>query len=147
MRVGHTIDREAVIVAREKEVGHDPEGGGRNFDQDPEGVTASVSRKGYPTKSGYLTFDAGGMYTINWKPIGDQIPESNRPPRFEPSSDPSKKPNRLSTIPIPEEYCKMLTHTPRLGESQPKRGPNSFSQPNSLAINIDKSSSATRILL
>ena len=60
-------------MAHEGEVGHVPEGGGRNFEQDPEGVTASVDRKGDPTKSGYLTFDPGGMSTINCSPKGGQV--------------------------------------------------------------------------
>ena len=56
-------------MAWEGEVGHDPEGGSRKFEQDPEGGTASVANKGYPTKSGYSTFEPGGMPTFNWKAI------------------------------------------------------------------------------
>ena len=54
-------ERVAASVALEREVRHIPEGGGGNFGKYPEGGTTSVSRKGDHTKSGYLTFDPGGM--------------------------------------------------------------------------------------
>ena len=43
-----------------------PEGGDGNFGQHTEGGSASVASDGDPTKSGYCTFDFGGIYTINW---------------------------------------------------------------------------------
>ena len=51
------------------EVGNVPEGVGGNFEQNPEGGTASVARKGDSAKSGYLTFDPDGISTINWRTI------------------------------------------------------------------------------
>ena len=60
-------------MAREGEARQVPEGGGRNFGQDPEGGTVSVSHEGDPTKSGYLVFEPGGVYTINWRPTGGQV--------------------------------------------------------------------------
>ena len=57
----------------EGEVGHLPEGGGRNFEQDTKVGTTSVTRKVEPTKSGYLTFNLGGMSKINFIPIGVQV--------------------------------------------------------------------------
>ena len=38
-----------------------------------------------------------------------------------------------------------MTHTPRLGEYQPKRVPDSLDQTNSSAVNIDESSSMTSV--
>ena len=52
-------------MAREGELRHIPEEGGKHFGQDPEGGTASVAREREPTKSGYLNFDPGEMYTSN----------------------------------------------------------------------------------
>ena len=48
---------------------HVPELGGGNFGKYPEGVNGSVAREGDPTKLGYLTFDPGGMSTINWRTL------------------------------------------------------------------------------
>ena len=45
----------------------------------------------------------------------------------------------MSIIPIPEEYCKRLTHTPRLGESQPTRVTKRPTKPDSLTVNIYES--------
>ena len=58
-------DRVAESVVHEKEERHVPEGGGGNFGKYPEGGTVIMASEGYPTKSGYLTFDPGGMSTIN----------------------------------------------------------------------------------
>ena len=71
----HTSDRITASSAREGEVRHVPEGGVRNFGQDPEGGTVNVAREGDPTKSGYLNFEPGGMYTTSWRPTGDQVSE------------------------------------------------------------------------
>ena len=60
---------------------HIPEGGAGNFVKYPEG-TVSVARKGYPTKSGYFTFEPGGISTINWKML-DQESQSNKASRVE----------------------------------------------------------------
>ena len=54
-------------VAGKGEVGHVPEGGGKYFDQDPEGGTVIVAYKEYPNKSGYLHLGPGGFSTINWR--------------------------------------------------------------------------------
>ena len=62
----------------------------KHFEQYPEGGTVSVSRKGDPTKSGYLTFDLGGMSTINFS-ILDQDSDSNKSPKGK--TDKSKKVN------------------------------------------------------
>ena len=61
---------------------HISEGGVRNFGQDPELGTTSVSRKGDTTKSGYLIFDPSGMSSINWRKL-DQESESNNAYRVE----------------------------------------------------------------
>ena len=53
-------------LANRGEVGHVPEGGGRRFIPDPSGVTTSAVFYGDPTNSGNITFDPGGMYTMNW---------------------------------------------------------------------------------
>ena len=52
-------------MAHEGEVRHTPEGGGVKFGQNHQGGTAIVAHEGDPTKSGYLTFDPGGLSTIN----------------------------------------------------------------------------------
>ena len=124
---------------------HVPEGGGRKFGKYPEGVTASVSCDRDTINSWYLTFDPCWMSTINWRPTWGQVSESSRPHREDPSSEHIQKTNRSSTIPIPEESCKSLTHTPRLGEYQPKRVPNRLDQTNSSAVNLDESSSMTSV--
>ena len=51
---------------------HFPEGGGGNFGQDPEGSTSSVDLDGDPNTSGYIIFDPGGMYTINWRTLDQE---------------------------------------------------------------------------
>ena len=61
---------------------HIPEVGGRHFGQYPERGTASVAREGEPTKSGNLTFEPGGMSTINWRTL-DQESYSNKASRGE----------------------------------------------------------------
>ena len=71
--------------------------------------------EGDATKSGYLTFDRGGMSKINWRPTGGQVSESRRDPRGKKFSDPSKNPSGSSTLPILDKYCKMFTYTPRTG--------------------------------
>ena len=78
---------------------------------------------------------------MNWRPVGGQGSEYSIPLKGEPSSDPSNKPTFSSTIPIPEESCKILTHTPILGESQPTRGPKRLDQTDSSDVNLDESSS------
>ena len=67
-------------MACKEEARHAPEGGGWNFVQDPEGGSASVACKGYPTKPGYLAFFPGGMYTINCMAL-DKESESNKDSR------------------------------------------------------------------
>ena len=64
-RVGYPPDKDTESVALEEEVGHAPEGGGRNFTPYPAGITASVDRKLNPTKSGCITLYPGSVYTIN----------------------------------------------------------------------------------
>ena len=71
--VSHAPEKVAVSVACKGEVIHIPEGGGRKFGPDPERGTASVACYGDPKKSGYLTFDPGGISTINWRPTGGQV--------------------------------------------------------------------------
>ena len=51
------------------------------FGQDPEGGTASVVCEVDTTKLGYLTFDPGGMSTINCRKIGGQVSEYSISPR------------------------------------------------------------------
>ena len=50
----------------EGELRQAPEDSEVKLKTDPEGGTTSVAQKGYPTKAGYLTFDLGGVSTINW---------------------------------------------------------------------------------
>ena len=57
----------------EGEVRQFPEVGGGNFGRYPKVFTTIVTLKGEPTKSGYLTFDPGGMFTINMRPKGVQV--------------------------------------------------------------------------
>ena len=80
--LGHPPERVAASVAREGEVRHVPDLGGENFGQDLEGVTASVAREGDPTKSGWLTFEPGGVSTINFRAL-DQESDSNKASRGE----------------------------------------------------------------
>ena len=72
-RVYNVPERVAAIVYREGEVRHVSEGGDGNFGRYPEGGTASVAREEYTIKYGYLTFEPGGMSTINWWPIVGQV--------------------------------------------------------------------------
>ena len=74
-KVGHAPDRVTARVAHQGEARHVSEGGGGKFGQYPEGGTASVDLQGDPTKSGYLNFEPGGMYTTSWRPTGDQVSE------------------------------------------------------------------------
>ena len=64
--------------------GHVPEGGSVKFEKYPERGTVSVAREGDPTKSGYLTFDLGGLSTTKWRTLY-QGSESNKAPRGEPN--------------------------------------------------------------
>ena len=88
----------------EGEVRHVQEGGGSYFGQAYEGVTTIMYHKEETTKSGYLTFDPGGMYTINWKTPVFQVSSSRRAPRGDPSSEPNNKPTGSSSISIPDNY-------------------------------------------
>ena len=54
-------------MAFEVKVGYVSEGGSGNFEQDPAGGTGSMTRKRGKTKSGYLTFNPGGMSIISWR--------------------------------------------------------------------------------
>ena len=69
----HAKERVTTSVACEVEIMHTPEVVGGNFEQYYEGVATSVARKGDPTKTGCLTFDPGGMSTINWRKTGVQV--------------------------------------------------------------------------
>ena len=71
-------------MSREGEVGHVPEGGGGKFEKYPEGGTTSVSRKGETTELEYLTFDPGGLSTIDLRKL-DQDSDSKKSPRCEPN--------------------------------------------------------------
>ena len=70
------------VWLKKGEVIHIPEGGGVKFGQNHQGGTASVAHEGDPTKSGYLTFDPGGMSTINWGVLYQES-ESNKAYRYE----------------------------------------------------------------
>ena len=65
---------------RERKVRNAPEGGGRKFEQYPEGGTLNVACEGDPTKSGYLTFDPGGLSIINLRPKVSQLSEYRKYP-------------------------------------------------------------------
>ena len=72
-RVGHARERVTENVSCKGEVGNAPEGGGRTFEQYPEGGTVGVAREGDTTNPGYITFDPSGISTITWKPTGSQV--------------------------------------------------------------------------
>ena len=55
------------------------------YTPDPEGGTASVAHEVDPTKLGYITFGPGGMYTINWGTIYQDL---------EPNMSPTREPNK-----------------------------------------------------
>ena len=83
--VGNVPERATQSVACEGEVRHHQDGRGRKFGQDTKGGTVSVAHEGDTTKSGYLTFEPGGMPTINRRKTGGQISESSRSHRGNPS--------------------------------------------------------------
>ena len=132
-------ERVAAILACEGELGQALEESEGNIKPYPEGGTASVSRKGYAIKSGYLTFYPGSVSTMNWWLNLGQGSEYSRYIRVNPSSDPSKKLSGLSYLPFPGESCNRLTRTPRLRESDPTRVTNKLTQPNTSSVNIDES--------
>ena len=127
------------------ELGQAPDISEGNLKPYLEEVTASVAREGQPTKSGYLTFDSGGISTINWWPNQGQVSEYIRSTRVNPSSDRSKKPTGLSNTPLSEEYWYRLNRTPILGESHLTRGSKRLNQTDISAVNIDKSPSITSV--
>ena len=57
-------------MSKEVEVGHVPEGCGRKFTPYTVGSNTSMPCKGDQIKSVYLTFDPGGLSTINWRSTG-----------------------------------------------------------------------------
>ena len=63
--MGNPTERVAESLAHKGEVKHVPEGGGEKFGQDPKVGTTGVAREVDSIKSGFLTFDPGGMSTIN----------------------------------------------------------------------------------
>ena len=65
-----------------------------------------MAREVDTTKSGYLTFDPGGMSTVNCRPPGGQVSESTRSPRGKPSLYPSHNPTGSSAIPIKRSLAK-----------------------------------------
>ena len=99
-----------------------------------------MASKGEPIKLGYLNFDPGGMSKIGCRPKVGPISEYRRSPIREPSSYPSHNSTVSSAIPIPEDRFKELTHTPRLGDSHPTRGPKRLDQPEISYVNLDESS-------
>ena len=72
---------------------------------------------------------------------GGEVSESRIAPRGKPISDPSYNPNASSSIPIPEDHCNILDHTPRLGESLPRRISKKLYQPKISSVNLDEYSS------
>ena len=104
-----------------------------------------MAREEKATKSGYLNFDTYRMYMINWRSTGGSLSEYIREYRIYTSSYPMNKPTVSSTIPITEESCKRLTHTPRLGESHTTRRSKILSQPDRSYGNIYESSSMTSV--
>ena len=131
----------AAILAFEGELGQAPEKSDGNLIPYPEGGNASVSRKGYAIKSGYLTFYPGSVSTMNWWLNQGQVSEYSRYTRVNPSSDPSEKPTGLSYLPLPEESCNRLICTTRMGDYQLTRGIKRLTQCEILDVNLDESSS------
>ena len=64
-RVFHDQDIVTASVDCKEKVGPIPEVYGTNFTLDTAQGTASMSYNVEPTKSGYITFDSGGITTIN----------------------------------------------------------------------------------
>ena len=124
---------------REGEVGCVTDVGGGNFTLEPEGDTAIVDREGDPKESVYLTFGPGGLSKINWNPTEGPVSESSTYLRGKPSSDSRNNPTGSSTIPIPEDTCKILTCKPILVESHPTRGTNRPTQHGISDVNIYES--------
>ena len=98
-----TPERVSASIACEGEVRHVPEGGGGSFVKYPEGGNASVYREIETTKSGYLTFDPGVMFTIKRRQQGFHVSEYSISYRGNPSSDPIQKTTGSSKIPTPKE--------------------------------------------
>ena len=132
-------------MVSEGELCHVPEGGGKNFGQNPEVSTGSVACEGETTKSGYLTFDPGGTSSTIWRKTGGQVSEASRFTRGNPISDKIQKPTGSSDITISDIPYKRLTHTPRLGYYKPTRVPKRLTQPYSSSVNIYESSSMTSL--
>ena len=113
-----------------------PDEGSGNFEQYPAGGTTSVYFKVDTTKLVYLTFDPVVISTINWRLTVISGLEHIRVSRGDPISYPRNNPTGSSTIPISEESWKSLTCTPRLGESQPTKGPKRMTQPDRSDVNL-----------
>ena len=64
--VRHASERVTESVSCKGEIGPLPEGGGETLTTYNVVVNSRVYFYGETTKSGYLTFDPGGMSTINW---------------------------------------------------------------------------------
>ena len=127
------------------EVGNVPEGGGRNFTPYPALGTVRVDCEGETTKSGYINFEPGGIYTINCIPKGGICYESRRDLRGGKSSYPRKNLKVSSTIPIPSDSYKILTHTLRLGEYHPTRRTRRPTQHNRSDVNLHENLSITSV--
>ena len=83
--MGDKYEKVAAILAFEGELGQALKESEGNLKPYPEGGTASVSRKGYTTKSGYLTFNPGSVSTMNWWLNQGQVSEYSRYTRVNPS--------------------------------------------------------------
>ena len=79
--MGDKPEKVTAILASEGELLNSPEVSEGNLKPYPKGGTASVARKGDPTKSNYLTFDPDGVSTINWWLNRGKVLEYNKPTR------------------------------------------------------------------
>ena len=71
-------------------IGYEPDGGRKKLALDTIGCTKNVDYKGYPTKSGYITFDPGEVSAFIWRPERGSVPETTKTPMEQPVLDPRK---------------------------------------------------------
>ena len=70
--MGKKPEKFTASLTCEGESGQAPEGSEGKLKPDLEGGTVRVAREGEPTKSGNLTFEPGGMSTINWRTLDQE---------------------------------------------------------------------------
>ena len=76
-RVFHDPDIVTASVDCKEKVGPISEVYGKNFTLDTSQGTTSMSCNVEPTKSGYITFDQGGLFIINWEILYQESDSKN----------------------------------------------------------------------